>query len=227
MRKALVEDVMTQPVITVTESTPYKKIVATLIQHNISAVPVLDRTAHVKGIVSDADLVLKEADPDAVEETPLFEGPRRRREHRKSVGATAAELMSEPALTVMPTTTLEHAAQVMRKHRVRRMPVVDAFSGRLLGIVSRSDLLRVYLRPDEEICAEIQAEVLPRIAGINRRAVKVIVEDGVVTLNGHVDRQFVIRGLVHALHHVQGVVAVDEHLTYTEDDRYPTPPTFW
>lgn len=227
MRKALVKDVMTEPAVTVSESTPYKKIVAALIGHNIGTAPVLDSSGHVKGVVSDADLLLKEADPDAAAETTLFEGPRRRREHRKSVGATAGELMSRPPLTVLPTTTVEDAAQVMRDHHVHRLPVIDAFTGRLLGIVSRSDLLRVYLRPDEEISAEITGDLLTRIAGVNRRAVKVNVQDGVVTLNGHVERRFVIRGLVHAIRHVPGVVAVDEHLAFAEDDRYPTPPTFW
>jgi CBS domain-containing protein len=218
---------MTRPVATVLETTPYKTIVATLIQHGVGAVPVLDSAGHVKGIVSDADLVLKEADPDAADETSLFEGPRRRREHRKSVGVTAAEVMTEPAVTILPAATVEEAARVMHKHRIRRLPVTDAFTGHLLGMVSRSDLLRVYLRADEEIQAEIVTEVLPRVSGVNRRAVKVTVEDGVVTVNGHVERRFVVRGLVRALHHVEGVVAVDEHLTYTEDDRYPTPPTFW
>jgi CBS domain-containing protein len=227
MRRARVEDVMTRPVVAVTETTPYKTIVATLIKHDVGAVPVLDSVGHVKGIVSDADLVLKEADPDAAAESTLFEGPRRRREHHKSVGVTAAEVMTEPAVTILPTATVEDAARVMRERRIRRLPVTDAFTGSLLGIVSRSDLLRVYLRPDEEILAEVETEVLPRVSGVNRRAVKATVDGGVVTLNGHVERRFVIRGLVRAIHHVDGVIAIDEHLAYTEDDRYPTPPTFW
>jgi CBS domain-containing protein len=227
MRKARVDDVMSRQVTTVSEATPYKRIVATLIEHGVGAVPVLDVAGHIKGVVSDADLVLKEADPHAAEETTFFQTPQHRRERRKSVGITAAELMSAPAVTVLPTTALADAAQIMREHNVRRLPVTDAFTSRLLGIVSRSDLLRVYLRADEEIQAEIQTEVLPRMGGVDQRAVKVTVEDGVVTLNGHVERRFVIRGLVHALHQVDGVIAVDEHLTFTEDDRYPTPPTFW
>jgi CBS domain-containing protein len=227
MRRARVGDVMAQPVTTVSKTTPYKQIIATMIEHGISAVPVLDVAGHVGGIVTDADLVLKEADPDAGEKAPLVETPRRRREHRKTLGVTAAEVMSAPVVTALPSTTVEDAARIMHKSGVRRLPVIDAFSGRLLGIVSRSDLLRVYLRADEDIQAEIVTEVLPKLAGIDRRAVKVVVQDGVVTVNGHVERRFVIRGLVHALHHVDGVVAVDEHLNYTHDDRYPTPPTFW
>ncbi|MQA82204.1 MAG: CBS domain-containing protein [Streptosporangiales bacterium] len=226
MRRMRVEDVMARRPITVTPDTPFKQVVAALLDHLISAVPVLDATGRVVGVVSEADLVLKEAEPDVTPDGHVFEGPRRRRERRKSTGRTAAELMTAPAVTISPTRTVAEVAEVMRKHRVRRLPVTDPVSGRLLGVVSRSDLLRVYLRADGEIQAQV-SEVFRRALSMDPRRFVVGVRDGVVTVRGEVERRALIPGVVNTLAHVEGVVGVEPHLTYREDDRHPTAPTYW
>jgi CBS domain-containing protein len=135
--------------------------------------------------------------------------------------------MTAPADTITPAATIEQAARIMRQRRVGRLPVTYPLTGRLAGIVTRSGLLRVYLRPGEEIRAENQAEVLLRVPGADPRWLTVSVDDGVVTISGRVECGSAVSGLVTAALQAEGVIQVDEHITYGADDRYPIAPTFW
>jgi CBS domain-containing protein len=135
--------------------------------------------------------------------------------------------MTAPAVTITPAATIEQAARIMRQRRVGRLPVTYPLTGRLAGIVTRSDLLRVYLRPGEEIRAEIQAGVLPRVPGADPGWLTASVDDGVVTISGRVECGSAVSGLVTAALQAEGVIQVDEHITYDADDRYPIAPTFW
>ena len=153
---------------------------------------------------------------------PAF-GPRRR-ERRRALARTAGELMTTPAVTVAPQATVEQAARLMRRHRVGRLPVPLPFTGRLVGIVTRSDLLRIYRHPGEDIRAEIEAEVLTQVRGVDPRRLAVSVRDGVVSISGRVAARSAIARLVRAVLAVEGVVGVDERIGFDLDDRYPAVP---
>jgi CBS domain-containing protein len=153
-----VQEIMTTEVVAVEETTPYKDIVDVMHRRHVSAVPVLDSSGRVRGVVSKSDLLLKEADPDAGEEFHL--SPERRREQRKAAGVIAAAVMTSPAVTVPASATVEDAARAMCRHRIGRLPVLDALTGRLIGIVGRADVLAVYRRPDDDIRHDILHRVI-------------------------------------------------------------------
>jgi CBS domain-containing protein len=218
----LVRDVMTHDVIWVTGDTPFKDIVDTLSKHRVSAVPVVDADRRVLGVVSQSDLLAKViagGDPRA-----RIQGGHSTRvqTRRKSHGEVARELMSAPAVTVHGESSVVHAARVAAMARVRCLPVVDAH-GSLVGIVTRSDLLRVFLRNDDEICTHIAAMFASQFC-IDTTAVDIAVHDGVVTLTGEVERRLTITPLVDAVRATAGVVGVHDNLTYRFDDRILPPP---
>ena len=147
---SLVKDLMTTPVVTVAPEIPFKEIVACLAEHRVSAVPVVDDSRRVLGVVSEADLLLKEEFPEGPAGGRLFQGRRHRMDRAKAAGDTAVELMTAPAITIGPDATVAEAARLQHRHQIKRLPVVDP-AGPLLGIVSRADLLKVFLRADAEI----------------------------------------------------------------------------
>ena len=216
--KTRVKDVMTTEVVTVREDTPFKEIVAVLLRTGVGAVPVLDSTGQVRGVVSESDLLAKEADPTAVEESHPLERHRHRVERKKAGGATAADLMTVPPVVVFEDATVSDAARRMRQHDIQRLPVVDALSGLLEGIVSRSDLLRVYTRPDEEIRRDVLAEVIAKESAMDPLRFKVTVTDGAVMIEGQIERRSLIPLLLHAVRRVEGVVSAESALTYEFDD---------
>jgi CBS domain-containing protein len=175
-----VRDVMTASVVTVDRITPYKEIARLLAEHRISGLPVLKMGRQVVGVVTEADLLAAQANTAR----RLRSGTRRawwRREHQHPA-LTAGELMTSPAITIGPDATVPAAARLMSTHHVRRLPVVDP-AGRLVGIVSRRDLLSVFLRPDEEIAADIR-RVLDDFLLVEPEEADVTVHNGVVTLTG-------------------------------------------
>jgi CBS domain-containing protein len=219
-----VREVMTTTVVTAGEAMPYRHLVGLLYARGIGAVPVVDPECQVLGVVSGADLAAKAACPLTAPARPRLESPRRRQERRKARARTAGELMTAPAVTVTPEATIGQAARIMRGHRVGRLPVTDPDNGRLAGIVTRSDLLRVYLRPGEEIRAEIEAEVLRRVPGADPSWLTVAVHDGVVTISGQVEQKSAVSSLRAIALQIEGVIQVDENITYVLDDRYPSAP---
>jgi CBS domain-containing protein len=225
VKRTLVGEVMTTPVITAEETMPFRHLVALLYASGIGAVPVTDPVGRVLGVVSNADLIAKAAGLPADPAGPGLPFPRRRRERRMALARTAGELMTAPAVTVTPATAIGQAARIMSRHRVGRLPVRDPLTGRLAGIVTRSDLLRVYLRPCADIRAEIEAAVLSRAPAADRRRLAVVVSDGVVTISGRVELRSTALRLVTAARQAEGVIQVDDHLGYDIDDRYPATPT--
>jgi CBS domain-containing protein len=172
---------MTTSVVTVDRITTYKEIARLLAEHQVSGLPVLTMGRHVAGIVSEGDLlVARDRNPAARSGLSRWLGGR-----KPHLGRTAEQLMTSPAVTVHPDATLAAAARLMNSHHLRRLPVVDP-DGTLLGIVSRRDLLSVFLRPDADIArqvGEILAELLPGgPAGID-----VAVHNGVVILTGQLE----------------------------------------
>jgi CBS-domain-containing membrane protein len=214
---AKVKDVMTTRVIWVKKTASFRELAAALREHKVSAFPVLDAAGKVIGVVSEADLLTKEA--LYAEEPGVIDGILHRRDQEKARGITAGELMTAPPLTARPDDSVENAARLMYSRKVKRLPVVDA-NGHLVGIVSRSDLLAVFDRTDAEIRKEILTELLATEFTVNPDDFTVTVKDGVVTLKGSPETGEVGREIVGKVRHVQGVVAVRDRLSYPERE-YP------
>jgi CBS-domain-containing membrane protein len=214
-----VEDVMTKSVAVVRDSAPFKEILGIMHARRVSALPVVDDEDRLVGIVSEADLLLKEEYADAHEDAdlPLFERRARRIEREKAAGTVASELMTTPVITIGPSATLAEAARLMHEEGVKRLPVVDA-KGRVAGIVSRADLLKVFLRRDDEIRTEVIEEVIQDKLFIDPDTIKVNVETGLVTLDGRVEQRSLIPILVAMVRGVDGVVGVESRLQYEVDD---------
>lgn len=217
MKLWTVADVMTTDVVTVNEETPYREIVDLLTTRGISAVPVVDGDGRVLGVVSEADLLHKIETEGNPEGRRVFEGRRRRARRTKATAVVARDLMTAPAVTVLPGTLIPSAARRMDAEHVKRLPVTNDL-GRLVGIVTRSDLLKVHLRPDADIRHDIVEGVLHRVLAIREGVVRVEVHEGVVTLTGELDRRSAALAAARLAQSVPGVVAVEDKLTYGFDD---------
>ncbi|MEV0570422.1 CBS domain-containing protein [Dactylosporangium sp. NPDC050588] len=217
-----VADVMTIGAISVQEDTPFKEIVDLLEAHEINAVPVVDAHDRVVGVVSSADLVPKIEFAGDDDHPRLFEGRHTRQARGKAHATAAGELMNAPAVTVLSTTSVVAAARIMETDELKRLPVVDDL-GRLIGMVTRRDLLKVFLRTDEDIRREILTEAVDDLVGIDRSQLRVEVDDGVVTLLGEVDRGSLVAPLVRQIERVDGVVDVVSHLSFDRDDTADQP----
>ncbi|MEW1775463.1 CBS domain-containing protein [Streptomyces sp. NPDC086777] len=200
-----VSEVMTHAVAAVGRDAPFKDVVTLMEQRKVSAVPVVEDDGRVIGVVSEADLLRKEefrdSDPDR------FTQLRHPDDLAKAGAATAQELMSSPALTVHPGATLAQAARIMAHRRVKRLPVIDD-EGLLEGIVSRSDLLKVFLRDDRELAEEVRHEVVDRLFPLSADHIQVEVAEGVVTLTGWIDGPGLAPVAERLARAVEGVVDV-------------------
>ena len=203
-----VNDVMTTTVVAVKRGASFKEMAALLRRYRVSAFPVLDDDQRVIGIVSEADLLAKEAlnaDRGAITAMVHY------KELEKADGVTAGDLMTSNVVTVKPDDTVEQAARLMYHLQVKRLPVVDA-GGYLVGIVSRADLLTVFDRPDQEIRAEIVDNVIRHEFLVDPALFIVTVADGVVTVTGAPETADLGHRIVDKIRHVQGVVAVHDKL---------------
>ena len=207
--KTAVKDVMTTRVIWVKKDATFREMAAALRKNRVSAFPVLSDDDKVIGVVSEADMLTKEALADP----GVIAGLLHHRDQAKARGVTAGDLMTAPAVTVRPEDTVEHAARLMYDRRVKRLPVTDA-NGHLVGIVSRADVLSVFDRTDEAIRKEINDQVLRRDLVVDPRTFDVTVSDGVVTLAGAPDTSEFGHEIVRRVRHVQGVVAVRDRFSY-------------
>jgi len=217
MKTWTVDDVMTPDVVSVDEATSYREVVDLLVGYRFSAVPVVDAERRVTGVVSEADL-LRKIEFAGDEQPRLFEGRRRRGERHKALARTAADLMSAPPVVAPAGTSIAAAARLMDHEGVKRLPVVDD-QGRLVGIVSRGDLLKTHLRPDGDILSDIETGVLWVFLIDDAVKITVTVVNGVVTLAGKVDRWSSTEIAVRLTRQVPGVVAVTSTLEYAFDDR--------
>jgi len=202
-----VKDVMTTRVIWVRKDAPYRELAAALRTHRVSAFPVLGDGDKVIGVVSEADMLAKEALDG---EPGLFSGLLHHRDAEKARGITAGDLMTAAVVAVAPEDTVEHAAQLMYSRKVKRLPVIDG-RGHLVGIISRADVLAVFDRTDEDIRREITDEVTLLV---DPQAFDVTVSGGIVTLTGVPETNEVGHQIVQRIRHVQGVVAVRDRLSY-------------
>jgi CBS domain-containing protein len=219
MRRHTVAEVMTTDVVTVREQAGYKEMVETMAVLGISALPVVDDDARVVGIVSEADLLLKVEYAGVQPELSVLRRRRVRAALVKANGDLARDIMSAPATVVSRDETIAVAAKRMDTEKVKRLPVVDR-DGRLVGIVSRSDLLRPFLRADNDIREEILDEVLLATMWLDPRDFTVTVDQGIVTMRGEVERKSVVPILVGLIRTVAGVVDVIDRLTFRYDDTH-------
>jgi CBS domain-containing protein len=209
---AVVKDVMSTRPVSVTKDSSFKELAAMLFEFGVSGFPVVDDDGKVIGVVSEADMLAKEALQD--EDHGLRETAAaivRRTQRRKGAGVTARDLMTSPAVTVTAEDTVAHAAAVMYTRGLKRLPVVDA-AGRLVGVISRVDVLAVFDRLDEEIRAEIINQVIPRLSEPSWYSV--IVKDGIVTVEGTPETVSIGHRMLARIRHVEGVVAVRDRLVY-------------
>ncbi|MFE9491023.1 CBS domain-containing protein [Streptomyces sp. NPDC006641] len=214
MKHIKVGDLMTDEVVSVVPLTSFKEVAKVLAQHDISGLPVLDDEDRVAGVVSESDLLSRQGagHPGAGAHATAPSGAE----------CTAAEIMSTPAVTVHAEESAPEAARLMTRSGVERLPVVDD-EDRLVGIVTRRDLLRVFLRPDAEIRRRIIQDVLVSAMGLGTDAVTVHVVDGVVTLEGRLGSHSQVALLAHFVEQLDGVVAVVSHTTAPMDDPAPAP----
>lgn len=217
MRNWTVDDVMTKAVVSVAPDATYREVVDVLVGKRVSAVPVVDGGQRVIGVVSEADL-LRKIEYAGHEQPRLFEGRRRRGRRVKALAHDAGDLMSEPAVTVPAGTSVAAAARLMDSEAVKRLPVVDDL-GRLIGIVTRVDLLKTHLRPDDEILADVRDTVLRGLLAGETEDVTAAVAGGVVTLRGRVDRASTVELIARLTRQVAGVVQVVDELEFVWDDR--------
>jgi CBS domain-containing protein len=227
MEHRRIDKVMTREVVRVRPEATFKEVAALLAEHRISGMPVVDADGKVVGVVSESDLMARQAEQGADWLRVVRPGRRRpslRRTRRaaaaKARAVAAGQLMSKPAVTVRPDDTVTEAARSMAGHGVERLPVVDA-DGRLVGIVTRSDLLGVFLRSDAQIRADVVDEVLVRGMWIAPNTIEVTVHQGVVTLTGQLEQPAEVEVLRWMTGQVDGVVAVVDQLTWRHDDRRP------
>ena len=216
-----VRDVMSHGVLSVAPTTPVKEVARLMATQGVSGVPVVDEDGTILGVVSEADFLLKE-------EGVSREANRLERVLARAIGggidqakveaATAAELMTSPAITISPDASLPEAAAIMVERRVNRLPVQRG--GQLIGIVSRADLVRAYLRPDEELLRVINEELIRSTLWVDPSLIDVRVVHGVVHLAGTLDHRSTAEWLVSLIRRLEGVVHVDDSaLRWTADDR--------
>jgi len=202
-----VRDVMSTDVVTVKRGISYKQVARLMTEHRVNALPVVASNQQLLGVVSEADVLRKEERRFRWLARGLGGG----RERAKAGARTAGELMTSQVITTHPDASLASAARLMNDHHIRRLPVLDG-SGKLIGMVSRRDLLQVFLRPDAEIGAEVHG-LLTGVLLEDPRSVTVGVRDGVVTLQGNLREPELIPAAVRLAADVDGVVSVVDELT--------------
>jgi CBS domain-containing protein len=216
MKNLTVADVMTTRALVARPAMPLKEAAAVLAKHGISAMPVLDADDRVIGMVSERDLLPKQADP--LPEHHRWSWRRRTREEtRRATGETVGHVMSTDPITIAPQLPLAEAARRMTGHEVKHLPVVDG-TGALVGVVSRTDLLTAFLRTDEEIRDEILTDVFARVLWADPGELDISVTDGIVTLAGTVEQRSTAEIAVRLVRRLDGVIDVISTLGYRIDD---------
>ena len=212
-----VGEVMTSPAVTVPPETPLREVAAILTEKGISGLPVVDESGALVGVVSEADILYKEL-PEA-QRAGRFASLLNPHAHSdgKRAARTAGEAMTSPARSIEATSHVSDAARTMIEAGINRLPVVA--DGKLVGIVTRADLVKTFVRPDREIEADIHEDVALRSHGIDPNSLSVVVENGTVTLGGLVGSKSDVELVVQSVGLVPGVVTVESHLSSREEER--------
>ena len=216
MKTATVADVMTRRVLTARPAMPLKELARVLTEHGLSALPVLDPDDRLIGMVSERDLLSKQARP-LPERRHWWQRRRTREEIRRAEGATVGHVMTGFPVTVSPTAPLAEAARRMIEYEVKNLPVVDD-DGKLVGVVSRADLVRAFVRSDDEIRDAVLDQVFRHVLWVDPTEVEVSVTDGIVTMTGTVEQRSTAELAERLVHRLDGVVDVVSGLEYRCDD---------
>jgi CBS domain-containing protein len=223
-----VRDVMKTYVIQVSPTTPLKDVAQLLVDRRISGVPVVDEGGAVVGVVSETDFLVKEQGRDAVTHRPmsrwLGDSAATRSMQSKLDAETAGAAMTSPAVTVAPGATIPAAARTMTEHRVNRLPVVE--DGRLVGIVTRADLLRAYVRADGELESTIRNEVIRKLLWLDPSLFTIVVRDGIVSVSGRVELHSTADAIERSIAMVPGIINLHASVGWSVEDQdvRPTEP---
>jgi len=222
MKAVTVKDLMTPRVVVAREDTPFKELVRIMSQNRVSGIPIVaGEEPRLVGIVTEADLVRVEAHEQPPRNLLLelfIDRSRLEVIERLAEDVRARDIMTRDVVTVRPDITVHDASRRLIHHGVKRLPVVDE-EGKVLGIVSRRDLLRPYSRPDEDIRREIEEDLILKTMWIEPGTVTVNVSGGVVSLRGTVDLNSSRDILEELVRRIPGVVGVENELRYRNDDR--------
>ncbi len=215
-------DIMTSPAITARPDARVKDLVALMITHRISGIPIVTADHELVGIITEADILFKEVLPKPHEPTPIAQrlhlpGIAEAAERaRKAEGLRADEIMTSPVITVTEAATVHEIAGLMVKHKVNRIPVLRA--GKVVGIVSRADVLKAFTRTDQDLTEAIREGILHDLwVDISKLAIEV--KDGIVHLEGTLDRRSEKELVEKWAALADGVVGIESRLTYETDDR--------
>lgn len=217
MWEPTVESVMTKQVVTAALHTPFKELVTLMSEHHVSGVPVVDRNGKLVGVVSESDTLAKQEYEGGTAARPWFGRRSRRERWHKAAGLTAVDLMTAPAVSIGATASVSVAARLLAENNLRRLCVVDEHAA-LVGIVSRRDVIRTFLRDDDEIRADVHEHVFKHGMWIFPGSLEAEVTDGVVTLTGSVKRRTTGQVAGQLAQAVPGVVGVRNNVRYETDD---------
>jgi CBS domain-containing protein len=213
-----VGDVMTRDVVTAHEGAAFKEVARALERNHVNGVPVIDSDRRVVGIITASDLLARVTGGTR----PIPRGHRLAagsESRRKRHATTAKDLMTAPAITATTRTTIAEAARLTARSRVRSLPVVDA-QGVLVGIVTRGDLIKLFLREDADIRRDVLRDVAQNPIVAARGRVEVEVDEGVVTLTGSVDTALTARRIAYDAGQVIGVVDVRDEIQFEINDAF-------
>ena len=222
-----VRDIMTTDPVKVTADTRLKEAARLMVRHRVSGLPVVDEAGKLIGIVSEGDFIRREAGRDRPHGVSLLDAVFGEGELQPVGAETVAEVMTRSVVTITPEATVGEAARVMGRRSVKRLPVVD-LEGDLVGIVSRSDVVGAFTKPDDVIEDEVREDVIRRLLFLDPELVQVSAADGVVTLEGELENRTEAHLLEELARRIAGVVRVESRLRYKVDDRklernYPLP----
>ena len=212
-----VQDLMTAPVLSIGPEASLKDVARIFVENGITGLPVCDAQNHVVGVVSEGDILYKEQDSPATRGRRLLPWARGRDSGLiKAKAQFVWDAMTSPAITVSPWSSTAEAARLMTEHGVNRLPVVKGTT--LVGIVTRSDLVRAFIRSDEEIERELRDEVLERTMWVDRDRVQIDVKCGVVSLAGMLPTRSDVTLLEAMTARIPGVVSVTSEVAWDVDD---------
>jgi CBS-domain-containing membrane protein len=211
-----VKEIMRSDVLTIGPDAEIRDVARIFVEHGISGLPVCGARREILGVVSEGDILFKEQGPRERSLLARF-GGKAPRELEKALAVRVSEAMTAPAITVSPHCSVAEAARLMSEHRINRLPVVK--DGELVGIVTRTDLVRAFVRSDEEIRREIMEDLIRRTLWVEvPESIHVDVERGAVRLTGHLPTNSEASMLIRLVTRVPGVVSVQSDLSWTTDD---------
>jgi CBS domain-containing protein len=222
-----VRDIMTTDPVKVTGNTHLKEAARLMVRHRVSGLPVVDEAGKLIGILSEGDFIRREAGRDRPQGVSLLDAVFGEGELQPVGAETVVEIMTRSVVTITPEATVGEAARVMGRRSVKRLPVVD-LEGELIGIVSRSDIVGAFTKPDDVIEDEVREDVIRRLLFLDPELIRVSADDGVVTLEGELENRTEAHLLEELSRRIAGVVRVESRLRYKVDDRklernYPLP----